>query len=56
MPTAPFRFWLRSWQAEKAPSLVHDVVEVDEAAAPANDVEQIAMIGRRRVGLMCNCT
>jgi hypothetical protein len=52
--TEQFRFWFRSWQAEKAPSLIHHVVEVDEAAAPANDVEQIAMIGRRAIGLMCS--
>jgi hypothetical protein len=41
---------LRSWQAEKAPCLIGDVGEIDEAGAFADDVEQIAMFAGRRVG------
>src|SRR4029077_12528278 len=35
---------------EEAPRLVGDVLEVDQAAAFANDVEQVAMFARGRVG------
>jgi hypothetical protein len=45
---------LRSWHGEKAPGLVGDVVEVDKAAALADDVEEIAVVAGRRVGLMCS--
>jgi hypothetical protein len=50
--------WRRvgSWQAEKAPCFVGDVGEFGQAAAFADDVEQIAMLAGRRVGLMFNCT
>ena len=41
---------VRSWQAEKAPCFIGDVGEVGEAAAFADDVEQIAMFAGRRVG------
>ena len=40
----------RSRQAQEASRLVGDVVEVDEAAALADDVEQIAMLAGRGVG------
>ena len=48
--------WLRlgSWHGEKAPGLVGDVAEVDKAAALTDDVQEIAMIAGRRVGLMCS--
>ena len=41
--------WVRSWQAEKAPCFIDDVGEFGEAAAFADDVEQIAMLASRRV-------
>ena len=40
---------VRSWQAEKTPCFIGDVEEIDEAAAFADDVEQIAMFAGRRV-------
>ncbi len=40
---------VRSWQAEKAPCFIDDVGEFGEAAAFADDVEQIAMLAGRRV-------
>ncbi len=40
---------VRSWQAEKALCFIGDVGEFDQAAAFADDVEQIAMLARRRV-------
>ena len=40
---------VRSWQAEKAPCFIDDVGEIGEAAAFADDVEQIAMFAGRRV-------
>ena len=45
---------LRSWHGEKAPGFVSDVVEVDKATAFADDVEEIAVVAGRRVGLMCS--
>ncbi len=41
---------LRPWKAEKGPCLIGDVEEIGEAAAFADDVEQIAMFAGRRVG------
>ena len=41
--------WVGSWQAEKASCFIGDVGEIGEAAAFANDVEQIAMFAGRRV-------
>ena len=43
--------WRRvgSWQAEKAPCFIGDVGEFGQAAAFADDVEQIAMLAGRRV-------
>ena len=41
---------LRSWHGEKAPGFVGDVVEVDKAAALADDVEEIAMFAGGGVG------
>ena len=43
-------FRLRSRQAEKVPGLIGDVAEVDEAAALADHVEQVAMLAGRGVG------
>ena len=40
---------LRPWKAEKAPCFIGDVEEIGEAAAFADDVEQIAMFAGRRV-------
>ena len=40
---------VRSRQAEKAPCFIGDVREIGEAAAFADDVEQIAMLAGRRV-------
>jgi hypothetical protein len=40
---------VRSWQAEKAPCFIGDVGEIGEAAAFADDVEQIAMLAGRCV-------
>src|SRR5487761_278631 len=47
-----FRFRLRSRQTEKAPGFVGDVVEIDKAAALADDVEEIAIFGRGGIGPM----
>jgi hypothetical protein len=41
-------------QAEEVPGLVGDVLEVDQAAAFTNDVEQVAMLAGGGVGLMCS--
>ena len=41
-------------QAQEAAGLVGDVVEVDEAAAFADDIEQVPMLAGRGVGLMCS--
>ena len=41
---------LRPWKAEKSPCFIGDVEEIGEAAAFADDVEQIAMLAGRRVG------
>ena len=48
--------WLLPWQAEKAPCFIGDVGEIGEAAAFADDVEQIAMLAGRRVGPFSGCT
>jgi hypothetical protein len=45
---------LRSRQAEEAPGLIGDVVEVGKAAAFADDVEEIAVLAGGGVGLMCS--
>jgi hypothetical protein len=48
----------RLWpgQTEKPPSLANHIVEVDEAAALSDNVEQITVLAGRCVGLMFNCT
>ena len=38
------------WHREKGPRLVGDILEVDEAAAFSDDVEEIAMLAGGRVG------
>ncbi len=48
MRQAPFRFGLRSRQAEKTPGLNGDVAKVSKPATFPDHVEQIAMIPRRR--------
>ncbi len=40
---------VRSWQAEKAACFIGDVGEIGEAAAFADNVEQIAVLAGRRV-------
>ena len=44
------RFGSGRRQAEKAPGLIGDIAKVGEAAAFADDIEQIAMIAGRGVG------
>src|SRR5260364_134612 len=46
-----FRRWW--WHAEEEPSLVGDILEVDEAAALADDVEEVSRSEERRVGKEC---
>ena len=46
----------RPWHGEETAGLVGDVAEFDETAAFADDIEQIAIFGRRLVDLMLNCT
>jgi hypothetical protein len=48
------RFELR--QAQKAPRLLGDVAKVDEAAALTDDVEEVAIFGRGRIGPMTGST
>ncbi|MBL3571581.1 hypothetical protein JMJ94_19145 [Rhodovulum visakhapatnamense] len=43
-----FRFGVR--QTEKPPRLVGDILEVDQAAALADDIEQISVFGRGGIG------
>ena len=43
-------------QAEERSCLVGHVLEVDQATAFADDVEEIPMIAGGGVGLMFNCT
>jgi hypothetical protein len=50
----PAKFRFRSWHTEKGPGLVSDVLEVDEPAALADDIEEIAMLAGRGVRLMCS--
>ena len=44
----------RSWQPEEASCFASHVAEIDEAAAFADDVEQIAVLAGGGVGLMCS--
>jgi hypothetical protein len=46
----------RSRQAEEAPGLIGDIVEVGKTAAVADEVEEIAVLAGGGVGLMCSCT
>jgi hypothetical protein len=48
--------WFGLRHAEEGPCLVRDVLEVDEAAAIPDHVEEIAMLAGRGIGLMFNCT
>jgi hypothetical protein len=43
-------------QAQKSAGFVGDIVEVDETATLANDVQQITMLAGGGIGLMFNCT
>ena len=45
---------LRPRKRQKPPGFIDDVVETDQAAALADDIKQIAMVARRRIGLMCS--
>jgi hypothetical protein len=45
---------LRPRQAEEAPCLRLDVVEITETTHMADDVEQIAMLAGGRICLMCS--
>ena len=42
--------WVRSRQAEKASRFIGDIAKVDETAALADDVEEIAVFAGRSVG------
>lgn len=56
-PTLWFtRFGLGWRHREEGPGLIGDVLEVDQAAAFADDVEEIAMLTGGRICLMFNCT
>jgi len=46
------RFGMR--QAQEAACFVGDVMEVDEATAFADDIEEVAMLAGCGVGLMCS--
>jgi hypothetical protein len=48
--------WLVVRQAEERPGFVGDVLEVDQTARETDDVQQVAMLGRARVRLMCTST
>ena len=41
-------------QVEEAARLVRDVMEIGKAAALADHVEQVAVLARGGVGLMCS--
>jgi len=43
-------------QVQEAPRFVRDFAEVPNPKAFLDDVEQIAVLGGRSVGLMFNCT
>jgi hypothetical protein len=45
-----FRLRFGMWQAEERTRLIGDVLEVDQAAAFADDVEQVAMFAGGGVG------
>ena len=45
-------FRVRSRQAEKVAGLIGDVAEFNKATALADDIQQVAVIAGRRVGLM----
>jgi len=47
-------FWVRARQGQEAARLVGDVVEIQKAAAFADDVEEIAVLAGGGVGLMCS--
>ena len=56
--THGFRCRLRfsTRQVQEAPRFVRDFAEVPNPKAFLDDVEQIAVLGGRSVGLMFNCT
>jgi hypothetical protein len=41
--------WIRQGQAQEASGLIGNVLEVDQAAAFADDIEQVAMLSRGRI-------
>jgi hypothetical protein len=43
-------------QLQKAPRLLGDLAEATKPKAFADDVEEIAMLAGRGIGLMFNCT
>ena len=43
-------------QAQEGPGLIGNVFEVDQPAALADDIEEIAVFACGGVGLMFNCT
>jgi hypothetical protein len=46
--------WQR--QPEELSSLVEGVAQLNMRPSPSDDIEQIAMLARRAVSLMCSCT
>jgi len=43
-------------QGEEAPRLVECVVQRRQALIGGDQIEQVAVLARRRIGLMFNCT
>ena len=49
-----FRYELNRWEAEIAASFGENIAKFNETAAFADHIEQIAVLTRCRVGLMCS--
>jgi hypothetical protein len=47
---------LRTWQGEEATRLAHGITQGAESAAQTDEVEEIAVLTGRGIGLMFNCT
>jgi hypothetical protein len=43
-------------ESQKGPGLGERVAKSEMTLRPGDDVEQIAMLSRRAISLMCNCT